>query len=147
MAATCTGSRLNGDLTTGTPTATSVYPPTVLLAGKTMNLHLGQETTWPGRANASLGYHWECVMNPPDGLDLTIDPIPDYADPVQHNGSGGTEHLTWRAAKPGTVGVTLQRWFRGQKTDEFTVTVVVSGQSGLRRGPSGVQIGGSVTEG
>ncbi|MEI6500164.1 MAG: protease inhibitor I42 family protein [Armatimonadota bacterium] len=103
------------------------YPPTVPLAGKTMNLHVGQEMTWSGRANGSIGYHWECVMGPADGLDLTIDFVPDFADPLQHIGSGGTEHFTWRASKPGTVGVTLQRWFRGEKTDEFTVTVVVSG--------------------
>jgi len=66
-------------------------------------------------------------MSPSDGLDLTIDFVPDFADPLQHIGSGGTQYFTWRATKPGTLEVTLKRDFRGQVTDEYSVTVVVSG--------------------
>lgn len=92
--------------------------------GHTVTLRVRQSLIWSARANASVGYHWDSVMSPADGLGLTTSTV---VDSPGLPGSGSTQYFTWQATRPGQVTVTLRRLFRGAVTEEDTFTVLVTG--------------------
>ncbi|MFT5778304.1 MAG: hypothetical protein ACI837_001260 [Crocinitomicaceae bacterium] len=98
-----------------------------VLSGETTAV-VGDKVAYTGSVHGSVGTEKKCWSKDESVLKL-IDTEFTYNKPLVPGETGGDaakEKYIFEALKEGTTEVVIQKWFRGDLEDEYTVKVIVS---------------------